>query len=494
MYEAKYQKFITKSNTRFAEPEEIMAVSKALHDNKAKKCPSGIPLYYDNGELYVDDEDNHSMIIGPTGCKKSRTTVFTTVASIIEGGESAVINDPKGEIFRRTSERAKERGADVFLLNFRDPKNSHYWNPLSQAYSYYKAGLEDEALQSITDFSDSVMSAALETTNDRYWIDTARQFLTSIALILMASVPPEYFNMTNLIPFCYEKNERYLAELLQEMDETSTAAFGLHTVLDLEAERTRSCVYSSMLACLCPFIQNRSLLTLISGNSFDIESLGKKQTFIYIVYPDEKNTLNFLVNMFFTQVYEVLVNLAGRSNNDRLPVRVNFVLDEFTNLTPISNMDNRISEARSKNIRFFIYCQSLAALKHKYKEHAESILSNCNNWLCFSTTEMEWLEKLARISGKDSDFNGVEHDLISPFEMQHLKKEKEQVEVLIIKQGQYPFITQLPDFDYVEMFKNYPVATMPKVRAVSNAKYIGFFQWLQKLGREGFPKPFRKVA
>ena len=75
MYEAKYQKYITKSNSRFSEPEEILAHARPL-TNTFGKTASGIPLYYSSDEtLYVDNEDNHTLVVGPTGCK-SRELLF----------------------------------------------------------------------------------------------------------------------------------------------------------------------------------------------------------------------------------------------------------------------------------------------------------------------------------------------------------------------------------------------------------------------------------
>lgn len=70
MYEAKYQKYITKSNSRFSEPEEVIAHAIPLSNNLAKNA-SGIPLYYSsNKTLYVDNEDNHTLVV------KSRELLF----------------------------------------------------------------------------------------------------------------------------------------------------------------------------------------------------------------------------------------------------------------------------------------------------------------------------------------------------------------------------------------------------------------------------------
>lgn len=440
--------------------------------------------------MYVDHEDNHTFVIGPTGCKKSRVTVFTTVASIIEAGESAVINDPKGEIYCRTAMRAKEKGANVVLLNFRKPSASCGWNPLTQALKFQVRGKTDEALQCISDFAESVVAPAQSKTVDNYWGDTTKIFLIALVYILLDSVTPDYFNLKTLIPFCYEKTQDILKALVDVMDQSSTAVFGLRTVLDLQADKTKSCIYSTLLSVLQPFVQNQNLMDLLCCDSFDIEDFGKKQSIVYVVYPDEKENLNFLVNLFFSQCYETLVSVASETPNDRLPVRVNFILDEFSNLVPISNFANRISESRSKNIRYFLFVQSYNQLKQKYGDCAETIISNCNNWVCFSSKEMDFLNKISQICGKEVDYYGREHDLLSPFTMQHFQKGNEKTEVLIIKQGQYPFVASLPDFDYLEISNRY----VPTPLTVSNdrkgVKSVTPEEWIKKLDDLTFKTPF----
>lgn len=491
MFEAKYRKYITMNETRFAEAEEMIEACKEAFDGSRS---AGIPICYKDGRLFVDNEDNHTLVVGPTGCKKTRVTVYSTIASIIEAGESAVINDPKGEIYRMTSERAKEKGAEVQVLNLRNPTCSHGWNPLYQAKKFKEEGLDDEAQQCVNDFSKTIFAPLMDNTVDNYWGDSASIFLTALILMLMDSVDSKYFNLKTLIPFCYENSQFVLKKIVDKMDQTSTAAFGLRTVIDLGAEKTKSCIYSTLLSSISPLASNPKLLEMLCENTIDVESIGKKQTLIYVIYPDEKESLNFLVNLFITQCYETLVSVAGRSENDRLPVRVNFILDEFSNLAPIENFSNRISEARSKNIRYFILIQSFGQLKEKYSNSAETIISNCNNWICFSSKEMEFLNKISAICGKEMDYNGREKDLISPFAMQYLKKTRETSEVLIIKQGQYPFVSQLPDFAQLEISKKYVQSfdyNEPRIRTVYSLTPT---QWYDRIIAKEFKIPFASAA
>ena len=74
MFESKYRRYMIQNDVRFAEEKEIVSNLSSIHNG------SGIPLYAKADKVFVDNTDNHTVVIGPTGCKKSRLTVMTTVA------------------------------------------------------------------------------------------------------------------------------------------------------------------------------------------------------------------------------------------------------------------------------------------------------------------------------------------------------------------------------------------------------------------------------
>ena len=63
---------------------------------------------------------------------------------------------------------------------------------------------------------------------------------------------------------------------------------------------------------LSPFALRKSLCQVLSQSSFDARDLGNSKTAVYIIVPDEKSTLHFLVTMFVKQTYEVLINEAQK--------------------------------------------------------------------------------------------------------------------------------------------------------------------------------------
>jgi type IV secretion system protein VirD4 len=138
-------------------------------------------------------------------------------------------------------------------------------------------------------------------------------------------------------------------------------------------------------------------------------------------------------------------------------VRLNIVLDEFCNIPAIPDMASMISAARSRNMRFFLMAQGMHQLQFKYREDAETIKGNCDNWVFLTSREHELLREISNLCGEtlftDLDGNLKSRPLISISELQRLKKEKG--EALILHGRHYPFVTELPDIDEYE-FNVYP--------------------------------------
>lgn len=343
----------------------------------------------------------------------------------------------------------------------------------------------------VNDFVEQITSPNLQNTNDRYWADESRMLLTALILILLDSTQehPSWFTIGTIVQLVNEKYFEKLTALYQDMKEQCIASVCLSAVLFIP-EKTRACIIGTLLSCLEPFTKNPDLLNMLSGESVDISQMAKEQTIVYLIYPDEKPTYNFLINAFLTQSYELLVETAANCTNDRLEIRFNYILDEFSNLPKIACFENRISEARSKNIRYFLCLQSFNQLTEKYKDNAETIISNCNNWICYSTKEMDLLNKIAELCGKEVDYNGKEHYLLSPFEIQHLKKEQDFVQVVLIKQGLYPYVSELLDYEYIPGSIYQKKKLMPQKPYSLEEDSITAETWFKYIANSTLPIPF----
>ena len=454
MFESKYSKYVINNTTRFAEDDEIVKGLSPIDKG------AGVPLFEMNGDVYVDNLDNHSITIGGTGCGKSRAVCKSLIRSIILNNESGIINDPKGELYKATANLAEKKGYNVKVLNLRKPECSDRWNPLSLIYLYYSMGELSKAQQAIDDFSTDLMTKTANK-DDRYWdMVSASYFSKIIEMCMMVGKRETHITLENILPLCNESGETTLKQMMYYIPDLSEAIkSSLNAVLELKAEKTKSCIYGVLHTGLDSLVKNESLLRLFSGNDISFYKLADAPTLIYVIYPDEKTSMNNVVKCFLTQAYTALLDVCEMREDDKLPIRVNFVLDEFSNLTAVENFDNRISESRSKGIRYHLFCQSMNQLSEKYGENvAETILSNCTSWICFSSKETKFLDSISRLCGKVIDYNGMEKPLISSSEIQFLSKGENGVEVLILRQGVRPYVAQLPYFD-----KMYPSDKLAKL-------------------------------
>ena len=106
LFESKYSRFITNNTTRFAEDDEITENLVGIESG------SGVPLFESSGTIMVDNGDTHSIVVGPTGCGKSRAVCKTLITSIISQGESFLVNDPN----RREKQTQKVQWTELHFL------------------------------------------------------------------------------------------------------------------------------------------------------------------------------------------------------------------------------------------------------------------------------------------------------------------------------------------------------------------------------------------
>ena len=63
-------------------------------------------------------------------------------------------------------------------------------------------------------------------------------------------------------------------------------------------------------------------------SDFNLTDIGKEKVVVYIILPDEKTTYYPIASLFVYQNYVALANFADEMGGE-LPVRVNYILDEF---------------------------------------------------------------------------------------------------------------------------------------------------------------------
>ena len=458
---------------RFAKPEEyIKDKGVGEVDISAKESTvAGFPLYFDKkkNKVYVDNGEFHSLVIGATGSGKTQTVIFPQVDILGKAGESMVITDPKGEIFNACAGMLKDLGYDVIVVNFRDPQNGSCWNPYTLPYKYYKEGNQDKANELLNDMAINI--ATDEKADDPFWTNSAADYLTGLSLGMFEDAKEEEISISTVNLMMTVGDDKigsstYLKEYFKGKDPASPAAINALGTINAPQD-TKNSIDSVLKQKIKVFAVTQNLSEMLSRSDFDMETIGERKTAIFMVIQDEKTTYHALATIFIKQCYESLIAVAQK-HGGKLPVRTNFLIDEFANMPKFKDITTMVTAARSRGIRFTFIIQNFAQLNDTYgKEDAETIRGNCGNILYLLTGELSALEEISKLCGDKivkvgKDKKEETRPLITVTELQKFK----QFEVLVLRFRLPPLRTKfLPfydtDYGYGKFNCNAPKLEMP---------------------------------
>lgn len=414
----------------------------------------GVPLVYEGTTAYMDAEDSHSLIIGSTGSKKTRLVVMPAVKLLGAAGESMIISDPKAEVYNRTALELSEKGYQIRVINFRNPSVGDCWNPLAIPYEFYKQGEIDRACEFVNDIAGNLILSEVAKA-DPFWDYCASDLLFGLIMLsFKLNKNPKGVSIRTILQLrqkMFDNNGNVDRTLRSEASMDSLIYSSMVGTINAP-EKTRTsilAVFDQKMRC---FMYQRNLTEMMDANTISLDDIGEKKTVFYLIMPDEKTTYHRLVALFIKQSYEYLIYLAQVTGVGAFRIRVNYMLDEFSSLPTIKDFPTMISAARSRNIRFNLVVQSQSQLKSRYKEEAETIKSNCNNWIFLTSRELDLLEEISNLCGEKADGK----PLLSVSALQHL--DKNQGQALLLCGRLFPYITQLQD---INMYDNGVFRVLP---------------------------------
>ena len=433
------------SFAHWATDEDIKSSLYKITFNKDKPAYGGIPLCSDSEAVYVEHEDSHSLIIGATGAKKTRLISMPAIKMYAMAGESFIATDPKAELYHKSYQTLKDNNYRIFVLNLRDPSRSNAWNPLIIPYNFYRSGQTDKAVEMVIDIADCI--AHEDNTREPYWGNSAVDLLAGLILILFKCADEHDIHFKSLravrahaLQYTQKEGVFLKKYFLNNLDKSSFLYSLLAGTAEV-ADVTRSCIVSVFDQAMRPFFCQDNLINLLSFNEIDINTIGTSKTAVFLIIPDDNTLYNTIISVFVKQCYTMLLHEAQQHTGNRLPVRVNFLLDEFSSLPTISDFPAMITASRSRNIRFNLIIQSLSQLTRHYGLNAETIKGNCDNLVYLHSREIELLNNIVNLSG----MKHYDIPLVSVSMLQTLNKNKG--EVFVLHKRFHPYIAQLWDID-----------------------------------------------
>lgn len=453
--------------SRWAKKEEMKKILKKVNPLAPSFDYAGVPLITEPNEVWVDDGESHSLIIGSTGSGKTEMIVKPLIKLLAKKGESMILTDPKGELYEESASMLIEKGYNIILINLRNPEKGNAWNPLMLPYKLYKQG-SDKANELLNDLAFNLIHDE-RNKDDPFWESTSADYFVGCALGLFEDAKEEEINLNSISYMTSVGEEKYgsstyIKQYFMDKDPAKPVYINVASTINAP-DPTKESILSVFRQKIKIFALTEHLSEMLSYSDFDMDMIGKEKTAVFIIIQDEKKTYHALATVFVKQCYETLIDVA-HANNGKLPIRTNFILDEFANMPPLRDVTTMITAARSRRIRFNLIIQNYAQLIGVYgKENAETIKGNCANVIYLITKELAVLEEISKLcgevkeKGKGKDGKEKTKPLITISDLQRLKFK----DAIILKDRAYPFKTKLlPMFEYSYGEKKGVKATYPE--------------------------------
>ncbi len=356
----------------------------------------------ENGEECVDFNasriNSHMYVTAASGSGKTYGFVKPYIFQTRRRRHSLVMTDPKGELYRDTAGFLMDNGYRVRRLDLKNLELSDGWDCLKR--------LRGKNMRTrVQIFSGAVLSN-ISPNDTSIFVRGADSLLQALILrVLLGHDYPES-----------EKNIRSVYQLLQNpagydfldrmFDKKALTEDEMECLPPYMAYKQGSENLSSNIATHLAnglqLFQDGLLCDVLSTDDIDLALPGKEPCAYYCVFPDDHDTYRFIISMFFTMFFMELVDLADGRPDLRLPVPVDFLLDEFPSIGILPDWARKMSTVRSRGISCVMITQDFTQLRQNYRESWPTILNNCGALVTLGINEMETAEWISRRIGDTS--------------------------------------------------------------------------------------------
>ena len=340
------------------------------------------------------------LVVGGSGSGKTR---FWLKPNLLQCHSSYVVTDPKGSIVVECGNALLKNGYKVKILNTINFKKSMHYNPFSYVHS------EKDILKLVTTLMTNTKGEG--SGGDPFWEKSERLLLTALIAYLHYEAPVEEQNFATLLEMLntmqvLEDDEEYqnpVDLLFEELAKKKPNSFAgrQYKLYKLAAGKTAKSILISCGARLAPFdIQELRDLTMY--DELQLDTLGDKQTALFLIMSDTDSTFNFLISMVYTQLFNLLCDKADDVYGGKLPIHVRCLIDECANIGQIPNLEKLVATIRSREISACLVLQARSQLKAIYKDNADTIVGNMDSQIFLGGSEPTTLKDLSEMLGKET--------------------------------------------------------------------------------------------
>lgn len=341
------------------------------------------------------------LVVGGSGAGKSRGFALP---NIMQCCCSMVITDPKAELLRKTGGLLEKQGYEVRVFDLINPDTSFCYNPFEYVHD------DKDVLRLISNLIQNTTPKGSQS-SDPFWEKSETALLQALMLYLLHEAPPEEQNFAMIMEMLgsaqvKEEDEDYESPLdilfdRLEMRNPDSIAVKQYHIYKQAAGKTAKSILISVGVRLAAF-NLPQIAKLTNTDELDLSNMGERKVALFCCIPDADTSLNYLVGMIYSQLFQTLYYMADRVHGGALPVPVNCIMDEFPNVSLPNEFEKILATCRSRSIYCSIIIQNMSQLKALFKDSWESLVGNCDEFLYLGGNEKETHKYVSELLGKET--------------------------------------------------------------------------------------------
>lgn len=147
--------------------------------------------------------------------------------------------------------------------------------------------------------------------------------------------------------------------------------------------RTAGSIFTTIKTTLSNVFSENIKRVIKEKDTIDLDKFTKEKSILFITADGSDEYEDAFINLIFDMLMQQLTKIADRYSNQRLPIPVHFIFDDFAAGTKISSFPRQISKFRSKNMSSTIVLQSETQLDGMYGEADAKTIINNNDTLIY---------------------------------------------------------------------------------------------------------------
>ena len=345
--------------------------------------------------------NNNDLIIGPSGAGKTRGYV---IPNILQANESMIIADTKGDLADTYTPYLEKKGYKVLVMDFKDTLKSCGYNPLDnirydKAVDRYK---DQDIIKLVKCIAPNLDN------RDPFWDEQGRTLLTLLITYVLENMEPEARNLITVQDLFSMWTKESAEQLFSELERENPDSFALAKYnmvkKNFGSEKMNASIEAFTAQALDIFTFDGTKKMVTNPEKIDIKAIGREKTAVFLNISDVDRSMDKLVNIFYTQALDMLVEEAESNQDKRLKVPVRFILDDFATNAHIPDFENIISVIRSREIYVSIILQSITQLDGIYGPYnAKTIINNCDTMLYLGGQDDATIELIAKKANRTPD-------------------------------------------------------------------------------------------